>query len=75
MAPVGICHWGAKRQAFAAVSNDIAGAGNRTNNHVVNRHQGSASCDNHIKEVINGNNNHPAFPDLTGRLLKPADRQ
>ena len=53
----------------------------KANNHVVNRPCVSVHYDNHaehnhiIEEVINGNNNHPAFPDLTGRLLKPEDRQ
>lgn len=70
-----------RRQAFAPVSSDVANGGKQANNRVVNRPRVSVHYDNNaehnhiIEEVINDDNKDPNFPALTGRLLKPANRQ
>ena len=70
---------GVRRRAFAPISSDVADGGNRADNPVGNRQRVSVNycnhIDNHIEEVINGNNGLPEFPAITGRLEQPANRQ
>ncbi len=56
-----------ERQAFTSVASATSAVGNR--------HSASANHKNHIWEVINDNNEHPAFAAIASRLEQLAIRQ